>query len=700
MNIRKLLLSTLLLSLWGGIAWAEIKEIPVEELEPTREQQQSALLILRVVDRYHYKEQQLDDAMSNAIFDRYLESLDPNKSFLSQKDIERFEIYRTHFDDMLRTARLDPPFDIFKVFRQRVDERIEQAVKLLDGTFDFTVDERYQFDRSKAEWSKDAVALDELWRKRVKSDVLGLRLKEKSADEIKETLTKRYLGIQRRTRQLSSTDIFQTFVNAYTLSLEPHTSYMSPRVSENFNISMRLSLEGIGAVLSSEDEYTVVQRTVVGGPARLSGSVRSGDRIVAVGQGADGEVVDVIGWRLQDVVDLIRGPKGTTVVLRLLPESEGADGKINEVILVRNKIKLEDQAAKKRIIEGLGGMGPVRIGVIDLPTFYRDFRGQSNGDKDSRSTTEDVRKLIAELMAEGVDGLVIDLRENGGGALTEAVELTGLFIPSGPVVQVKNSSGELEVEQDPDPKLVYGGPLAVLVDRNSASASEIFAGAIQDYKRGIIIGEPTFGKGTVQTLVDLGRLIPQNSDKLGLLRLTMAQFFRINGGSTQFRGVVPDIVFPSASDSEEQGERGLDNALPWAEIKPAVYQDQGLSSLQPSLMQHQERIKTDPGFNYLEKKASLLKEVKERDSVSLKESERKKEWESQEQRQKSLKNDFRKAIGLKSLSDEEEEAEGKKRLADGDSGNDPFARIMLDEAARILSDYITGQNEARSAMIR
>ncbi|MEJ1389226.1 MAG: carboxy terminal-processing peptidase, partial [Candidatus Sedimenticola sp. (ex Thyasira tokunagai)] len=411
-------------------------------------------------------------------------------------------------------------------------------------------------------------------------------------------------------------------------------------------------------------------------------------------QGVDGEVVDIIGWRLQDVVDKIRGPKGTTVRLRVLPESEGTDGRASLVTLVRNKIKLEDQAAKKSIIEGLDNMGPVRIGVIDLPTFYRDFQGQSNGVKDSRSTTEDVRKLIGELMDEGIDGLVIDLRENGGGALTEAVELTGLFIPSGPVVQVKNSSGELEVEQDPDPKLIYGGPLAVLVDRNSASASEIFAGAIQDYQRGIVIGEPTFGKGTVQTLVDLGRLIPKGNNKLGLLRLTMAQFFRINGGSTQFRGVVPDIIYPSAGDSEEHGERGLDNALPWAEIRPASFEHQGLSSLQKYRGQHQARIKSDPGFLYLENQAALLKEVRDRDTVSLKESERKKEWESRQSRQKKLKNSFREAVGLKTLTDEEEEAEGKKRLAAGNNHDDPFSKIMLNEAARILSDYIVDQTRS------
>ncbi|MEW7979437.1 MAG: carboxy terminal-processing peptidase [gamma proteobacterium symbiont of Phacoides pectinatus] len=689
--VRLLLLAV---PLWGGVACATLNEVEVDELEPTREQRQAALLTLRLVERYHYKRHDLDDAMSSDILDRYIESLDANRSYFLQRDIDRFEIYRERLDEDLKEARLDPAFDIFKVFRQRVDERVTRALALLEREFDFTQDEAYRFDRSDAPWAVDAAAMDELWRKRVKNDVLSLRLTKKQPDgkKIRETLRKRYESIRRRTNQLSAQDVVQTYLNAYTQTLEPHTAYMSPRVSENFDINMRLSLEGVGAVLRSEDEYTVVQQVVAGGPAGLSGKVAAGDRIVGVGQGQDGEIEDVVGWRLQDVVDRIRGAKGTTVRLRLLPE--GADeSKIKQISLVRNEIKLEDMAAKRSIIEGLDAMGSLRIGVIDLPTFYRDFGAYTAGKEDFRSTTRDVRRLIKELTAQGVDGIVIDLRGNGGGSLVEATELTGLFIPSGPVVQVKSSDGELEVEQDPDPEMVYGGPLAVLVDRSSASASEIFAGAIQDYRRGIIIGEPTFGKGTVQTLVDLGRYVRVNGDLMGRLRMTMAQFFRVNGGSTQFKGVVPDILFPTAAGSEEHGERGLENALPWARIDAADYLPRKIGDIEECRQRHLRRIEHDPGFDYLATETALLIEARERKVLSLRESQRLAEWERREALRKEKKNRFLLSVGLEP-EDDDEVPETHEDLPEEE---DPLARIMLNEAARILSDCI-GDRSPRAAM--
>jgi carboxyl-terminal processing protease len=697
MKIRYLLLSALLLLLGFLPVLASVREVPPEELQPNRSQRQSTLIILKVINEYHYKKQPLNDEMSRAILNRYLGVLDPNRSFFTQGDIDRFNVVSDQLDDDLKDARLDSAFNIFRVYRQRVDERVGFALKLLDRDYDFTIKESYRFDRQDAPWTTDAAELDELWRKKVKSDILNLKLKEKPLDEIRSTLEKRYTGIQRRTRQMDADDVFQVFINSYTLSLEPHTSYMSPRVSENFDISMRLSLEGIGAVLSSENEYTVVQRTVAGGPAALSGQVGAGDRIVGVGQGADGEIEDVIGWRLQDVVDLIRGAKGTTVRLQLLPEDEGSAGRAKQVTLVRNQIKLEDQAARKFIIADLGGMGNLRIGVIDVPAFYRDFQGYSQGQEDFTSTTRDVRRLIDELEAEGVDGIVIDLRGNGGGSLVEATELTGLFIPSGPVVQVKNASGDLDIERDPDPEQVYNGPLAVLVDRHSASASEIFAGAIQDYHRGIVIGEPTFGKGTVQTLVDLGRFVRYGDKNLGRLRLTMAQFFRVNGGSTQFKGVVPDIVYPSAVQSDDQGERSLENSLPWAKIAAVNYQVEGLGPLERYRQMHQLRIKENPGFIYLSQVEAMLKEIKAQETVSLLEKDREIEWNQREQRRKAEKNRFLMAIGLDPEPDdvdEEAEAERADPAADRD---DPVARIMLNEAAHILADYIGGQT--RSAMV-
>ncbi len=690
-------LLALLLLLCAVPALAKVTSVPVDELKPTREHRQAALIILKVIDKYHYREQSLDDEMSSRILDKYLESLDGNKSFFSAGDVVRFDAYRQRLDDALRFADLDPAFDIFKIYRQRVDERVAYGLSLLEREFDFTVDEEYRFDRSEADWAADRAALDELWRKRVKNDVLALRLAGKPAEEITRTLRTRYESLRRRVHQLGPNDVFQTFINCYTVSLEPHTAYMSPRAAENFDISMRLSLEGIGAVLRTDDEYTTVQRVVTGGPADASGQVRAGDRIVGVGEGEKGEIEDVIGWRLQDVVDRIRGPKGTTVRLQILPEEAGPDDTPTLVVLKRNKIKLEDQAAKKRVIEGLDGMGPLRIGVIELPAFYRDFKGSSRGDQDFRSTTRDVRRLLQELKSEGVDGVVVDLRNNGGGSLVEATELTGLFIRTGPVVQVRGSDGDLEVEKDSDPEVVYEGPLAVLVDRNSASASEIFAGAIQDYRRGIIIGEPTFGKGTVQTLVDLGRFVPGGDDDLGRLRLTMAQFFRVNGGSTQFKGVIPDIEYPTAVKDEEHGERGLDNALPWASISPVRFDTGDLGALDAYRLRHVDRLSTDPGFRYLLEEQDLVSSLRGEHTISLMESRRKASRDERQQRRLAIKNRYRAAIGEAPLTDADVD-DGEETEAGEDEDGDGIGAIELNEAARVLADYVGGQR--RAAMVQ
>ena len=458
---------------------------------------------------------------------------------------------------------------------------------------------------------------------------------------------------------------------------------MSPSTSENFDISMRLSLEGIGAVLKDEDGYTVVQKTIIGGPAEQSDLLHSGDKIVGVGQGLEGEMMDIVGWRLQDVVEQIRGPKGSVVQLDVLAKGEGSNRKT--ITLVRNKIKLEEQAAKSYVIDKLDGMEKYRIGVVEVPTFYRDFAAESRGEADYRSTTRDVRNLLVDLRKQHVDGIVIDLRENGGGSLSEATELTGLFIDSGPVVQIKDAFGKIEVEQDPDQSIAYEGPLAVLVDRNSASASEIFAGAIQDYKRGIVIGEPTFGKGTVQTLVDLGRFVPGRKKDLGRLRLTMAQFFRINGGSTQHRGVVPDIQFPTAKYSDEYGERSLENALPWAQIRPANFITKGKYTVSELMGSHLTRVKADAGFEMLVDQEKRFLELDKRTEVSLLEKQRRNEWQEREHERLLHKNRFRASQGLTAIKDTDQK----------DSDDDPdeketeaTSRIELNEAARILMDSI------------
>lgn len=661
--------------------------VPLSELYPTKGQEQTAHVIVKVIDKYHYKDVSLDDHLSEMILDRYLDALDPNRSFFLANDIRRFSGYKDKLDDYLINARIEPAFEIFRLYRERVGEAIAHAKQLLAKPFDFTVNETYQFERQDEPWSQTRAELNDYWRKRVKNDFLNLRLTGKSDEEIRKVLEARYSRLDNRVQQFDANDVFQTFINAYTLCLEPHTSYMSPSTSENFDISMSLSLEGIGAVLKEEDGFTVVQKTVIGGPAEQSGQLHAGDRIVGVGQGLKGDIQDIVGWRLQDVVEQIRGPKGSVVRLHILLKGNLNEANPETITLVRNRIKLEEQAAKSYVIDGLAGMGKYRIGVVEVPTFYRDFAAESKGEENFRSTTRDVRNLLKQLKKQGVDGIVVDLRENGGGSLTEATELTGLFIDTGPVVQIKDAFGKVEVERDNDAEIAYDGPLAVLVDRNSASASEIFAGAIQDYKRGIVIGEPTFGKGTVQTLVDLSRFVPGRKRDLGRLRLTMAQFFRINGGSTQHRGVVPDILFPTASFSEDYGERSLENALPWARIEPARYTPKGKMASPHLLKGHLSRVAHDPGFEMLVDREKRFSDLDSRTEVSLLESKRRIEWDLREKERLLHKNRFRKSQGMEALKEDdlnsEVEGEGKESEA--------THRIELNEAARILVDSIRQQ---------
>ena len=682
-RIQRLLL--LLALLWPLFAQARPQPVPIDALQPTEEQRRTALVIAQVLEGFHYTRPHIDDHLSRDAFERYLEALDPNRSFFTREDVDRLSVYRDYFDDSLAKGRLAPPFEIFRLFRQKVERRAAYALDLLDNyPFDFDKDEDYRFDRADAPWARDEKALDELWRKRVKNDILVARLDDERPFD-KARLRKRYEGLRDRVRQMNAGDVFQTFVNAITLSIEPHTSYMSPEVSENFDIGMRLSLQGIGAVLRSEDGYTKILRTVVGGPAARSGKLHPGDHIVGVAQGRDGPMEDVIGWRLQDVVELIRGPKGTVVRLEVIPKSEGIGGRAREVVLVRDTIKLEDKAAKSKILEG-PEYGDLKIGVIDLPAFYRDFAGQAAGKRDFRSTTRDVRKLLLELEEKGVDGIIIDLRGNGGGSLAEATELTGLFIDQGPVVQIKDAASNVELEKDTDPGEIYTGPLVVLVDRNSASASEIFAGAIKDWGRGLVVGEPTFGKGTVQTLVNLARYLRSEQD-LGRLRLTMAQFFRVLGASTQLRGVEPDIEFPTAQGARDYGERALDHAIPWAAIKPVIDKPRVRFPIAYLKDRSDKRIAKDPGFRFLvdqEKEFMRMKKIK---SAPLNEAKRRAEREQREQRLLALRNRLRTWRGLPPLKSLEEEDEDE-RLAHADEDPEGVNRIMLEETARILADWI------------
>jgi len=663
------------------LAWAEI---PSEPLEPSRDHRLSTRIINKFVTKLHYRKSELNDEKSAAIFDRYFDILDPNRSVFTATDIAYFEKYKTRLDDLLKDAKLDPAFEIFRLFQQRRKERSDYALGLLENDFDFNKKDDYVIDRTKGPWPKNKDELDALWQQRVKNDILNLRLDHKTSEEIKNKLSKRYKTVSRRFAQYNSEDIFQLFMNAYLHTLEPHTAYFSPRVSENFKIDMSLSLEGIGAVLKGEDEYTVVQKIIPGGPADLSGKISANDKITGVAQGQDGEMVEVIGWRLDDVVDLIRGPKGTVVKLHLENEKSGSSGKT--ILITRNKIKLESQAAHKELIDIPNTEH--KIGVITIPTFYLDFEAYEKGDKDYRSTTRDVAQLMRELEKENVEGIVIDLRGNGGGSLSEAISLTGLFITSGPVVQVKETSGKLKLNNDPDNGIVYKGPLAILVNGYSASASEIFAGAIQDYKRGIIIGEPTFGKGTVQTIIDLNRYAILPGSKLGQLKITMAQFFRINGDSTQFRGVTPDINFPVASTTEEKGERAYDNALPWAAVKPAKFNsyNMDLTNLDLLIKKHKSRIAINPGFQFLTKQAENIEEARNKKTISLQETVRKLERERNEKEQLTQLNHFRSSRGLDPIIDldDDEALEGEDKI---------IKSIMAREAAFILDDMIHLQKQ-------
>ena len=668
------LLTGLTLAFMIITGWALTPIVPVSELVPNRDQEMATEIILHIIENYHYRKRSLDNELSSEILDIYLESLDPNRSFFTRSDIEEFEQYRYKLDDDLDDSNLEPAFKIFRRYRERVLERVELTLEILDSDFDFSIDEDYQFDRSESPWV-DHAQLEEIWRKRVKNDYLNLLLADREQDEIKETLQKRYERLETSTKQYNSSDIFQLFVNAYTGAIEPHTSYFSPRTSENFDISMSLSLEGIGAVLRGDTDYTEVQSVVPGGPADLSGELHDGDRIIGVGQDEDGEIIDVIGWRLDDVVDMIRGPKGSIVRLELLPKEAGLEGPSKIITITRDEIKLEEQAAKSEIIENESGS---RVGVIDIPTFYSDFAAQARGETDYKSTTRDVRRLLAELEGEDIDGIIVDLRDNGGGSLSEALEFTGLFIESGPIVQTKDSSGNIDINRDRDPAVVYGGPLAVLVNRNSASASEIFAGAIQDYNRGIIIGEPTFGKGTVQNIVDLNRFSRSNSD-YGRLKTTIAQFFRINGGSNQHKGVIPDIIFPTADLSDETGERSLDNALPWDEIRPARYipANAPVDRYNAARELHEKRIKDDKLFQLLLTELKLIYETNQTTTTSLLQEKRKAERERLSDARKELQNEFRIAQGLEPLSEDSEDEEFEE--------TEPVD-VILNESARILED--------------
>jgi carboxyl-terminal processing protease len=598
------------------------------KLQPKPVFGKEARVISYILDNNHYRKIRLNDSLSAAILDRYIDELDNSKSYFLASDVKSFARFKYSIDDLTRNENVNPAFEIYEVFAKRYSERMDYVLSyLIQKDFDFTIDEYYETDRDKETWAASKAELNEVWRKIIKSQALSLKLAGKKPEEITGSLNTRYQRFSKSFAQFNAEDVFTIYMNAITESYDPHTNYLSPKQSDLFKQQMSLSLEGIGAQLQLENDYTKVVKILPGGDAQKSGKVNVNDLIIGVGQGKDGEMVDVVGWRLDDVVKLIKGPKGTTVRLSLLPAKTGVNGPSQEVVLVRDKIKLEDQAAKKEVINYPMQGRSVKLGVISLPSFYMDYDAYQKGDPNYRSTTRDVRKLIGELKAEGVGGIVMDLRNNGGGSLPEAVDLTGLFIKEGPVVQVKNSTHKVEVLPDDNKEVFYAGPLVVLTNRFSASASEIFAGAIQDYQRGVVVGESTFGKGTVQTVLDLNRFINEK-EPVGELKLTFQKFYRVTGSSTQHKGVEPDINLPSAFSVEQYGESSYPSALPWDVIKPVPFQkvdlvnNQVVSELNKSYL---ERTKLDVSLKKYIDETNDLKLNLSQTKVSLNEDKRKAE---------------------------------------------------------------------------
>ena len=690
-HIHARLLPTVLLQILLSVSLPVLALAPEQPLGYDRLQSLTTLDIIERLGRHHYARVPVDDTLSGRLLDNYLDNLDSSHSVFLKSDVAEFEPLRHRLDDALLSGDLDAGFLIYRRYRERLEARlsgIDARLPQLLESMDFSKDEVMVIDRSKLDWPADQAAADVVWNQQLKASVLSLKLAGKPMPEITKLLGKRYKDQLRRVRQVNSEDVYQLYMNSFTELFDPHTNYLSPRSSENFNMNMRLSLEGIGAVLQADEEFTQVARLVPAGPAAKQGQLRTSDRIVAVGQG-DAEPVDVVGWRLDDVVDLIRGPKGSTVRLEVMRGSGAAEQRLS-ISIVREQVKLEEQAAKSEVLELEIGGAKRKIGIIDVPVFYADFEAMQRGDPDFRSTTRDVARLLAGLQQKGVEGVIIDLRDNGGGSLEEANQLTGLFIESGPTVQIRHSNARIERKQKFRDDYYYPGPLLVLINRLSASASEIFAGAIQDYGRGLVVGTQSFGKGTVQSLSELNH---------GQLKLTESKFYRISGESTQHRGVVPDIEFPSLYDTDEVGESALHHALPWDRIAPVrhrVYQDYE-GNLEALRTLHESRVSKDPEFIHLEGEIAVARKRSAANTVSLSEKIRIEERRKQREEELALENALRTAKGEPALTSVDELDGGDANAddeaeAEADAGEpediDPAKDALLAESGRILVDAI------------
>lgn len=599
-------------------------------LQPKAVFGKEARVVVTLLDNAHFRRIKFNDSLSSVVFQNYFAELDPSRIYFLQSDMKQFEGYRLKLDDLSRAENVSPAFSIYALFQDRYRTRLNYAINTLVGQeFDYSTDEYYETDRDKATWAVTSAELDDIWKKVIKSQALSLKLAGKTQAEITDLLKKRYERLLKSFDQINSEDVFGIYMNCITEAYDSHTNYLSPKATDLFKQSMSLSLEGIGARLTTENDYTKVAEIIPGGPADKAKTLHANDLISGVAQGKDGEMVDVVGWRLDEVVKLIKGPKGTEVRLQVLPAQTGVGGPPVILSFIREKVKLEDQAAKKKIVNYSANGKTMKLGVITLPGFYMDFDEYRKGNPNYRSTTRDVRQLIKELKAEGIDGLVMDLRNNGGGSLPEAIELTGLFIKEGPVVQVRDPFNRIEVYADEDAGVTYDGPLVVMTNRFSASASEIFSGAIQDYNRGVIVGERTFGKGTVQQVLDLSRWIP-DQEKVGQLNLTAQKFYRVTGNTTQNKGVTPDILLPSPFSPEQFGESSLPNALPYDVIKKTEFQKTGRinEKVMASLIRdYQDRMKFDAS---LKKYAADMEEAKRNygeTRISLNEAKRRKEMD-------------------------------------------------------------------------
>jgi carboxyl-terminal processing protease len=653
-----------------------------DNLQPDRDEVIASLNVVELLKRHHYSKPPLDDKRSEIIYQSYLKLLDPARSYFLASDIAEFDKWRFQFDDFLKSGDLAPGFTIYKRYLDRIKSRLDFALAQLNkgvDKIDLNTQETLLVDRKDAPWAKNEAELDDLWRKRVKDEVLRLKIAGKDPAKIQETLTKRYKNQLARVGQTRSEDVFQAYLNTFAMSYDPHTNYLSPDSAENFDINMSLSLEGIGAVLQSDNDNVKIVRLVPAGPAAKTKQVATADKIIGVAQG-DKEMVDVIGWRLDEVVKLIRGPKGSVVRLEIVPASNAPSDQTTKIVsITREAVKLEEQAAKKSVLHLNQDGKDYKLGVIEIPAFYLDFKAYRAGDPEYKSTTRDVKKLLTELQSEKVDGVVIDLRNNGGGSLQEATELTSLFIDKGPTVLVRNADGKVDVLEDENSGAFYKGPMALLVNRLSASASEIFAGAMQDYHRALIIGGQTFGKGTVQTIQPLNH---------GELKLTLAKFYRVSGQSTQHQGVLPDIAYPSIIDTKEIGESALPEAMTYDTIKPAI--KPAVDPFKPFLAQlqsrHDVRSAKDAEFVFIEEKLALAKKLMSEKTVSLNEAERRKEHADIESKQLAMENVRRKAKGeepLKELKKEDEDA-----LPSDDDKTKPEDDAYLAETGRILLDYL------------